>query len=761
MTVFGIKKSRQSGSSHSSLSVYSMSFSLDQIAPGVDNIRHDIYLSPTFCEAADKVIPQIIAKNINLNKYFRVDKPAVWSKKVADFKHCYAKVIEDAVYKSKLENNPQIDFLAQAAVMKMLISGMRSEFDKTASKIKNLIRKDALTKKNKGNADIKSKDLPSDVLEDKDAFLRNVGEQIFSMLLDVNKEKLKTIREANFGEEILLPDDILSNPIFHTLNPYHDSLLIDEYDIIFGRRLEDPDNYDNLINILKKLYSGIVDTKPVSPPTEDNDAQSEKDADPFNVDQCLKQVGNINALINHFETLEVIKKEKKQKANSLDIRKLKRLASDQKQVLNAFYKTFRKARLINRISACYEMRSVYPLYCPPLVPQQIIQFMIDRKSRKIVNRRLKQLRSIYHQSFSLKPLKKQIKKLQLLKLKDKKIYLIRFLNGIVHYHRDIENYKIISDAMDRINLATEDKIINLSRANNTLYEFLLPNEKTEDEKPIINHVVIKADVRGSTDITYKMNKRGLNPASYFSLNFFNPISETLKDYGAVKVFIEGDAIILSIFEREKTPEGWYSVARACGIAMNMLLIIKRYNEKSKKNRLPILELGIGINYLNVAPTFLFDGNQRIMISSAINLADRQSSCSKPLRKTISKIKPAFNLFVYQTATEEDVAKTSDDIFLRYNVNGIELNREGFKKLSDEIKLTSLRTDIPELKRRNVKLHTGKYPLTSGRFQRLIIREASIHQVHPETYKALRTTKRKYFEVCTHPAIYKHLRKMTK
>jgi hypothetical protein len=258
-----------------------------------------------------------------------------------------------------------------------------------------------------------------------------------------------------------------------------------------------------------------------------------------------------------------------------------------------------------------------------------------------------------------------------------------------------------------------------------------------------------------------MIKRGLNPASYFSLNFFNPISDILKDYGAVKVFIEGDAIILAIFEREKTPEGWYGVARACGIAMNMLFIIKHYNDKSKKNQLPILELGIGINYLDSSPTFLFDGNQRIMISSAINIADRQSSCSRHLRNIISKKKPVFNLYVYQTASKEDMLKTSDDIYVRYNVNGIDLNPEGFKKLSSEINLTSFKTDIPELKLRNIKLHTGKFPLTSGRFQRLIIRESIIRQVRPESFTSLKPTNRSYFEVCTHPAVYQHVRTVVK
>ena len=285
---------------------------------------------------------------------------------------------------------------------------------------------------------------------------------------------------------------------------------------------------------------------------------------------------------------------------------------------------------------------------------------------------------------------------------------------------------------------------------------MLPHEQKQDKKPIINHVVIKADVRGSTDITHQMNKRGLNPASYFSLNFFIPISELLNDYGADKVFIEGDAIILSIYERENAPEGWYGVARACGIAINMLLIISRYNEKSKKNKLPVLELGFGINYNKSSPTFLFDGEQRIMISSAINLADRQSSCSKVIRKALKNRKTPFNLYVFQSETEAVLGKTSDDLMLRYNVNGIELNAFGFNKLSKEINLRALECDIPELQKKRFTVYTGKFQTTTGRYKRLIIREAHVPKVNPETMEVRELKSQKYYEVCTHPKVYKYV-----
>lgn len=754
------KTSKLPGLHEFPLSTYALNFCLDNIVPGVDNVRHDVYLSPAFTQTAGTIVPQIIAKNVQLEQFFKIDKPDVWTKKVTEFKRLYRLIIEDAVNRSKLDNNQQIDYLAQAAVIKMLTADIRKQVEALAAQIKNIIRKHDLTGEENIGDTSKTKEALSNVLQNNDGLLRNVGRQLFDLLAEVNRNELKTIREANFGTDQLLPDDILDNPILHTKNPYHDSLLMDEYDVIFGRRLEDPDNYDNLISLLKQLYQKLYQRDLYLNQTETDLAEDAvlDEVDPagqeIEIEKFVKEASNIDILLNFHRSKE---NQHKQKFEADDLYHPKTLINKQKLVLAEFYRSFKKVKLIQRIAASYEMRSIYREYCPPLVPQQILLFMIDSKSRKAVINRLKQLNKIYRQQFSIRPLKKQIKKLELLQTKDKKRYLIRFLNGIARYHRDFENFKILNDAMDRINLTSDKEILNLSRANNTLYEFLLPSEKKEDQKPIINHVVIKADVRGSTDITHQMNKRGLNPASFFSLNFFNPISDKLKDYGAVKVFIEGDAIILSIFEREKTPEGWYSVARACGLAINMLIIIKRYNEKSKKNRLPILELGIGINYINDTPTFLFDGNQRIMISSAINLADRQSSCSKPLRKILANRRPPFNLYVFQSVSEEEMSKTSDDILIRYNVNGIEINAEGFKKLSKEIKLTPIEGQIPELRQDKIKLYTGKFPLTTGRFQRLIIREANIPQIDSETFRSLKITSRKYYEVCTHPKVYQYVR----
>ena len=44
------------------------------------------------------------------------------------------------------------------------------------------------------------------------------------------------------------------------------------------------------------------------------------------------------------------------------------------------------------------------------------------------------------------------------------------------------------------------------------------------ERSIAGYVILKADIRDSTRLTSDLLKRGLNPASYFSLNFYEPLN---------------------------------------------------------------------------------------------------------------------------------------------------------------------------------------------------------------------------------------------
>ena len=462
----------------------------------------------------------------------------------------------------------------------------------------------------------------------------------------------------------------------------------------------------------------------------------------------MKKEENIDLLFNCFQTA-YRRRSARKSGHAGDVRRLKQMSREQKRRLLFLFRGLKSAGAIEKILAVYKMQPVYLDFCPPLVPQLIAQCLIERRAQKNVAVRLRQLGKLYGKSFSMKPLHRIRWKILRTKLKREYGYLIRFLKNFVQFHRDYQDCMAIRAAMDQINMTSEAKIVNLSRVNNTLYEFLLPHERRFQEKPISSHVILKADLRGSTAITKRMMARALNPASYFSLNFFDPITEILPDYGAEKVFVEGDAIILSIFEREGDPAGRYSVARACGLAVSILSIVNTCNLRNGKYRLPGIELGIGITYAAGRPAFLFDGDQRIMISSAINIADRLSGCSKKLKQVLLKENTPFNLYVFQSVSDEDVLLAEDDIFLRYNVNGIELSEAGFRNLREEIELRPFTVDISVATRgTRMKFYTGKFPLINGEFQRLVLREAPIVRIDVEKFKSKGLTGRKYYEICT-------------
>ncbi|WP_299980809.1 hypothetical protein [Desulfobacula sp.] len=740
---------------------YAISFGLDRLTPGVDNNRYDVYLSDTFCKIADQFILHVIEDNAMPGKGSgAVEKD--------QFKNSYREVMLSAINRAKAEQEIQVDYIARTAVAKMLIRGIAVCYDKFIANIRLLIRE----KENSGRSHMEDpvvlKAELSEILLNKEQIIRATGKIVFEHINDVDQRELNGIRKSNFGMDSILPEDLFLNPFLH-IEKNNDYFMINTYDILPGQRIDDADKYDLLLSSIKKYLlsmgrSGFSQSRavldssqPVTSPKDSKDHGTGDIVSDKQVDAWIKQTGNVDILFDFVSTRELYSTRRKQGKERKELEALKQMAQRQHRMLKFFYKKFKSSGVVERICASYEIRSVYPEYCPPLVPQVLLQFMMVPGTRKVIINRLKRLAKINQVPFSARSLKRCQKRIKGLRTSQKEAYLIRFFKGFFRYHRDFENFKLLERAMALVYLVKEENHIRLSRVNNTLYEFLLSHESTTEEKPVISHTILKVDIRGSTDIVHKMKEQGLNPASYFSLNMFDPITEIIPEYGAFKVFVEGDAMILGIYEREGCPEGWYSISRACGLAIHILLIIQRYNRKNRKYDFPFLEVGIGITFRKGQPTLFFDGDFQIMISSAINMADRLSGCSKAARKIMDSMDTPFNNYVFQTASNEDVAATSDDISRRYNVNGIELHPAAFKKLSQEIRLKPVECVIPKIQSEKIRFFTGIFPTVTGRNQRVIIREGSIPNVREHDLGLIAMTDRKYYEVCTNITIHDYFK----
>src|SRR5260370_18515145 len=335
-------------------------------------------------------------------------------------------------------------------------------------------------------------------------------------------------------------------------------------------------------------------------------------------------------------------------------------------LLNAWVDRLERENVMEHVIASYEAVPLLAQYSPPINPQQLKNALIDGSERKRVEGLLEE-----HGKISADNLHQAVKKGESWRGSEGGKIAGRFFTDFIRYHRDLRRMDALMEAMDSVNVLSSEKFRELSAINNTLYEFLLPEEQKPGGDKVIHHVVLKADIRESTTLTRTLSERGLNPASYFSLNFYDPINKLLPKYGAKKVFIEGDAIILSLFEREGEPG--LGVAHTCVLAKEIIEVVTAYNERSVSAGLPSLELGIGISYQDSAPMYLMAGTRQIMISKAINESDRLSSCSKDVRPSLEDRELLFNVFSFKTVEDSETGGEPSEFLLRYNVAGIHIN----------------------------------------------------------------------------------------
>jgi class 3 adenylate cyclase len=430
----------------------------------------------------------------------------------------------------------------------------------------------------------------------------------------------------------------------------------------------------------------------------------------------------------------------------------------QQERLAKWVRLLEDEQVMECVIASYHTVPLLSEYAPRINPQQLKNALISRPECDRVERMIQE-----HGKLSPASLYAAVGKVAGCRGAERAKVAARFLQDFSQYHRDVRRLETLNAALDSVNVVASEKLRELSRMNGTLYEFLLPDEQPRqpEEERVLRHVVLKADVRDSTRLTRTLMEKGLNPASYFSLNFYDPVNKLLGKYGAQKVFLEGDAIILAILERAGEPE--LAVSRACVLAREIIEIVRGYNELMLRSGMPELELGVGITLQESSPLYLMDGERQIMISEALNESDRLSSCNKRARKVMESQSGPFHVYVFQASDEGASSNqtNSEESLLSYNLGGIRMNQAAFRKLEQEISLVPLAVKLPP----SLASDKGEYNLSSGTvpvdrdiFRKIVIRESRVPRVNAEDFSILGWTDHTYYEVCTDPAIYAALEK---
>ena len=700
---------------------------LSDLPRGVDHYHIDVKLSTRFSQDFEKLLGEYIRQEMSQSK---ADKGA--QKLEETFQENYQDMMTVLIHRIKTDLGPTEVNLLQFAVIRFILERVRNSLDENIRKLRN--------KLSDMRASSSSKSL---VVQEQIFWLNkhynvivvNINRRIFTLLKQVEARKLHAIRRQYLepGDKILL--DVMFNPMLFTSNLDSPDFLIETY--ILWNRNGESSNFPQLNNRVETLISQWLPQLEFTPLLEaiKFEGQMEIYDDLKGLASCYNYLGpspnTKNFVSEAFTWLDdpgnfehLFDKDRQQSLITAvrrehglkawwQLRKKFRHLNGFLLALKPAIKNIVQLRLLAASDATREMWN--PSLSDILDKTSLCSLLAGEIKYKDFVKRYKLDQKLG--PATLKEIKDAIKETRRL---DENEVLVTLLRCLARYRMHLKFFRFAHRVFNRVNILVDEEKLKLSSQAGTLYQLPMADEVANDELKIAHHTILKADVRGSTTVTDELEKLDLNPASYFSLRFFSPINKVLPDYGAQKVFIEGDAIILSLLEYQHDPQHWLAVARACGLAKAMLAVVSANNAYSSQIGLPPLELGIGICHADCSPRFLYDGDQPIMISSAIGQADRLSSCSWKLR-TALKNHP-FNVEVMEIAADDQSKGEKGQQHIRYNVNGILLENSAFAKLQNEIELTRINARVAG---KSQTFFFGEYPDTQEKLRNLVIREAQV------------------------------------
>ena len=698
---------------------YNPALSLDGLQLGIDNQRHDVWLSPAFCKAAGAQIGGLIAKYGNVQSVMSVEQasglnrsglakflPGL-SKKGTEFKPLLRDLHKALLERAKAEGNIRVDLLGRAAILKFLRAELNSQFAAVLDRCRATLKGYEGVRQQKA---LEYRETVASFQIAKKNILRQTGQELFRTLREIERETLATVRRSFFGETSGADYQVFLNQlIFHEEG--RDSYLQAEHYVLIGGFENDPDSIGNIRGLACEFL------KTVSPDAEH--------CDPSVLDGWLSAPENAHELVGTGEPAE----------------------RPQKERLQLWTEILEREKLLDLVIAAYEVVPLLPEFTPLLDPQQLKYALVFRKDRDRVEKLVQE-----YGKLSFEKVEAAGSRVTGTNSAQRAKIAARFLRDFFLFHRDLRRLDVLNRAMEKINVIGSERLSELSKLNGTLYDVLLTDEgRTAGDKPILRHAILKADVRDSSRVTRSLLERAMNPASYFSLNFYDPVNKLLAKYRATKVFVEGDAIILALLEHEGDPG--QTVSRACVLAREMMEIVGGYNHLLQRAGLPALELGIGISYQNSAPTYLLDGEHRIMISDALNESDRLSSCDKRMRKAMQGMTVPFNIYEFRNSESLETEP------MRFNLSGIRLSEAAFKRLAEEVSLTSCSLDFPRLwGTEEASFFSAVVPVGADIFRRIVVRASRIPLVQSANFNFVQWSESLIYEVCTNPAVYEEFEK---
>src|SRR5271169_1536508 len=247
----GFLQSGVTETNRATLKSYNVTLPMSTLSIGVDNIRHDVFLSPKFVQVARDYLFDLIRQNAS-NSYlsgveFRSSKPVDSS----SFRKVIADLLRNSLTTAKHQKNMEIDLLFRLAILKFLTSELQNQFANVILDGKEYIRKRGEYFERSQQAHVIKARL-SEMQSARRDVLRLIGQAVAQILIDIEESVIAKARRALFGGEYAPYYEMLKNRLIFLDGGKDDFYFLEHY-VLLGNYARDPDRFEAMDTLFQEF----------------------------------------------------------------------------------------------------------------------------------------------------------------------------------------------------------------------------------------------------------------------------------------------------------------------------------------------------------------------------------------------------------------------------------------------------------------------------------------------------------------------------
>src|SRR6476646_2913389 len=247
------------------LGSYTPKLTLKDLQLGVDNLRHDVHLSPRFVEQARLQIARLIVRHGDMEGLLAAEKiertggnhfigPQAGAKAPAktvgsELKPLLADLHVSVLNRAKAAENLSVDKLARAAIVKFLRIELNSQFAQMLERGRMMLKSYEGVRQQKA---LEYRERIAGFQVAKKIILRKTGQELFRILREIEKETLARMRRSLFGNGNEAEYKLFLNPLIFTEDGC-DTYLNAEHYVMLGNFDRDTDGFAHVRWVVREF----------------------------------------------------------------------------------------------------------------------------------------------------------------------------------------------------------------------------------------------------------------------------------------------------------------------------------------------------------------------------------------------------------------------------------------------------------------------------------------------------------------------------